>query len=125
MAGATENAVLDKGYDAAGAVRKGHAVRFVGLETVAEITADTQAPIGVSMFEVTLDDIARGKGVSVRRPPGAALMKSAGAINPGDTVRISPNGRAIATGTGTIIGICDEGCANADEYVRVTLHTQR
>lgn len=128
MAGATENFILDKGYDADGAIDKGAAVKFSAIETVTQCDGEGDNVIGIAVFEVTTDDIARGKGASVRRE-GAALVVAADdeAFDSGDLVAIGATGWAVAANAGArVIGTCDEGWDGSGDgsgfvYIRVAL----
>ena len=120
---ATGNFLLDKGYDAGGAITKFRAVKFSAEETVVQVTAVGDNVIGIEQFGVTVAETGRGKGASVRRM-GASEMEASAAIAPGDLVGITADGRAVANpGAGTrVIGVCDEGAAAAGERIRVTLN---
>jgi len=118
---ATGNYLQDKGYNAAAAITKFRAVKFSALETVTPITAEVDVPCGIAQVAVSAGEIVRGKGVSVRRF-GASEMEASIAINPGQLVSITADGRAqVAVATERVIGVCDEGAANAGERIRVTL----
>src|SRR5687768_3730859 len=119
----TRNFVLDKGYDASGAIPKGRAVKFTGTpEQVTLVTAEGYKVVGVSVFGVTTDKIARGKCASIA-VMGAIEMEAGGAINEGDLVGIDGTGRAVVANTGSrIIGFCREGVANAGEFASVHLN---
>ena len=118
---ATGNYIQDKGYDAAAAITKFRAVKFSAEETVTPVTAATDVVAGIAQVGVTAGEIVNGKGVSVRRM-GASEMEASEAINPGQLVSITADGRAqVAAATERVIGVCDEGAANAGERIRVTL----
>jgi hypothetical protein len=118
---ATGNYLQDKGYNAAAAITKFRAVKFSALETVTPVTAEADVPCGIAQVGVTAGEITRGKGVQVRRM-GASEMEASIAINPGQLVSITTDGRAqVAVATERVIGVCDEGCSNAGERIRVTL----
>jgi hypothetical protein len=117
----TGNFIQDKGYDAAVAITKGRAVKFSAVETVTPVTAATDLVAGIAVFDVTTEEIAKGKGASIRRM-GAAVMEASEAITPGQPVSITATGLAQVAGAGERqIGICDEGASGAGKYCRVTL----
>lgn len=119
---ATGNYVQDKGYNAAAAITKFRAVKFTTVgETVTPVTAAADPVAGIAQVAVSAGEITRGKGVAVRRM-GASEMEASVAINPGQLVSITTDGRAkVAAATERVIGICDEGSAAAGDRIRVTL----
>lgn len=119
---ATGNYIMDKGYDAAAAITKFRAVKFSAEETVTPVTAATDVIAGVAQVGVTAGELARGKGVSVRRM-GATEMECSAAIAVGALVGMAADGRCKTAATGErVIGVCDEATAGAGERARVTLN---
>jgi hypothetical protein len=63
---AFENFELDKGYDVSGAIDIFHFVKGDGVGGVTQVTSAADHALGVSQFHVTVSELARGKGASVR-----------------------------------------------------------
>lgn len=122
MPSATRNYVQDKGYNAAAALTKGRAVKSTGNpEEVTPVTAATDPVFGISVFDVSAGEILKGKGASIVTM-GAAVMEAAGAINEGDLIAPSANGRAqVAVSTNRVIGQAIEAASGAGKYCRVQL----
>jgi hypothetical protein len=60
------NYILDKGYDAEGAITKFSAVKGgTADEAVTQCTVQGEDGLGIAQFGVTTDEIALGKGASV------------------------------------------------------------
>jgi hypothetical protein len=120
---ATGNFVLDKGYDAASALTKKRACKLVGEELVGPVTAIADIPIGVTQFDVSAAEIAKGKGASVRLQ-GIAVMECSAAIAAGALVQMAADGRA-APYTGAsgarILGLCTHGATTSGNEVSVHL----
>lgn len=112
---ATMNPGQAKGKNAGGAITK---KRFVKLdttaadgETVVQCSVAGEGAFGVSLFSVSTDEIARGKGASVITE-GRAILESAEAIAVGSPVSTTNDGRAQNANTGDqILGYCDEPSA--------------
>jgi Uncharacterized conserved protein (DUF2190) len=117
----TGNYILDKGYDAAAAITKYRAVKFSAEETVTPVTASTDVVAGIAQVSVSAGELAKGKGVNVRRM-GASEMEANEAIAVGQLVACHTNGTAkVAAATNRVIGVCDEAAAAQGERIRVTL----
>ena len=115
------NFVLDKGYNAAGAITKFRAVKFTAEETVGAVTAITDQPIGVEQFGVSAAEIAKGKGASVRTD-GITEMECSAAIAIGALVSITTDGRCKTAAAGErVVGLCTKATANAGERAAVRL----
>lgn len=115
------NFVLDKGYDAAGAITKFRAVKMSAEETVTPVTAITDQVVGVEQFGVSAAEILKGKGASVRIA-GISEMEASAAIVAGASVSIASDGRAKTAATGErVIGLCLEGAGNTGERCSVAL----
>jgi len=123
---ATGNFLLDKGYDALGAIGKNRAVRLVSEETVSQVTLSAQVVLGVSQFGVTADEILAGKGASVRRD-GRTEWECGAAVPLGSYVMADTLGRAIvATAGNPVAGMCDgDASTAAGEYISVDLDAKR
>lgn len=121
----TQNIDAAKGKNAGGAIGKG---RFVKLdttaadrETVIQCSVDGESCFGVSMFSVSLAEIAQGKGCSVVTD-GRAIVQAAAAIDVGVQVTTDVDGKAKAAAAGDqILGITDEPSLGADDYCSVYL----
>lgn len=92
---ATGNTVLDKGYNAAGAITKFYAVKLTAAETVGPVTTNADIVHGFAQFGVTTGEIARGKGASVR-VQGITEAVASGAISVGAQVQLESDGRVSA-----------------------------
>ncbi len=123
---ATGNFILDKGYDALGAIGKNRAVRLTSEETVSQVTLSTQVVLGVAQFGVTATEILAGKGSSVRRG-GRTEWECGAAVLLGSFVMADTLGRAIvATAGNPVAGMCDgDASVAAGEYISVDLDTKR
>jgi hypothetical protein len=118
---ATGNYILDKGYDAAAAITKYRAVKFSAEETVTPVTGSADVVAGIAQVSVSAAELAKGKGVNVRRM-GASEMEASAAIAVGQLVACTTDGRAqVAIATNRVIGVCDEASSAAGERIRVTL----
>lgn len=123
---ATGNFILDKGYDAAGLIRKNRAVKLTAEETVAECTATSDVVLGVSQFGATVAEIAKGKGASVRRD-GRTEWECGAAVAIGVYVMSDAQGRAIPATAGLpVAGMCDgDASTAAGEYISVDLDAKK
>lgn len=109
---ATQNFTMGKGKNAGGAITK---KRFVKLdttaadgETVIQCSVAGEAAYGVSLFSVSVAEIAKDKGASVLTD-GRAIVEASEAIAVGDPVATTNDGRAkIATTGNHVLGMCDE-----------------
>jgi len=100
------NFILDKGYNAAGALTKFYAVKYTAAETVGPVTAITDQVAGFAQFGVTSAEILRGKGASVRTEGVTEAVASA-AITIGSMCSIAADGRVKAAATGErVVGKC-------------------
>lgn len=101
------NFVLDKGFDAGGAITRYRAVKLSAEGTVIQVTASTDATVGVAQEAVSAGEQARGKGVPVA-VEGITIMEAGGAITLGSEVMADTSGRAVtaATATNRVIGRC-------------------
>lgn len=123
---ATGNFILDKGYDAVGAIRKYRAVKLVGEEQVSECTATSDVVFGVSQFGATTTEIAAGKGAAVRRQ-GRAEWECGAAVAIGVYVMSDSQGRCIPATAGLpVAGRCDGDASTlAGEYVSIDLDQKK
>ena len=105
------NFILDKGFDAAAAITKFRAVKFVGNaspETVTPVTGIADESIGFAQFTVTAADILRGKGCTVR-VEGVTEAEAVGAIAIGQRVTMEADGRVsayVAASGKRVVGLC-------------------
>jgi len=121
---AFQNVVVAKGYDAAAAVTKKRLVKFNGSNVfaVTPVTAATDVPVGVAMFSVSAAEILKGKGVSVHTE-GIALMEASEAINEGQLISPTTDGRAqVAASTERVIGHAVSSCDTSGDEVAVQLN---
>lgn len=117
---ASGNFILDKGFDAATALSKFRFVKISGAETVTAVTGIADDPIGVNQFAVTVAQIAKGKGASVRLL-GISEIETAGAVAVGDRLQLENDGR-VSTVVGAsgkrIVGKCvGSAAANAGDRI--------
>lgn len=118
---ATGNFVLDKGYRAAAALGKFRAVKFTAAETVGPVTAIADQIAGIAQFGVTAQELAKGKGASVR-VAGHSEAEASAAIALGAQVSIGADGRVKTAAAGErIVGRCVGHPAGAAGD-RITLH---
>lgn len=107
---ATGNFILDKGYNAAAAITKFRAVKYSAAEEVTPVTAIGDAIAGFAQFSVTADELAAGKGASVRLDGiTEAEVGVAAAIDVGDEVTMEADGRVgplVAASGKRIVGVC-------------------
>jgi hypothetical protein len=98
------NFILDKGWDVSGAITQYHFVKADGVGGVTQVTATTDNPLGVSQFHVTVSELARGKGASVR-VEGISEVYCTGAVSAGDLVGLVADGSVRTAQSGdTIVG---------------------
>lgn len=105
---ATGNFVLDKGYNAAAAITKFRAVKLSAAETVTPVTAIGDVVHGWEQFGVATDEIAKGKGASVR-VEGITEAEASAAIAVGVECEVIADGRvrAVTAASGArIVGRC-------------------
>lgn len=123
---ATGNFVLDKGYNAGDAISKFHAVKYsqTDPETVLPVTAADDNIAGFAQFEVTDDEIALGKGASVRLQ-GITEAVASGAIGVGDQCQLEADGRvskATASSGKRVVGQCvGHASTNADDRISMEI----
>lgn len=119
---ATQNVVLSKGYDAGGAITKKRFVKLSGEQQVVQCSVAGEAAIGVSMFSVSVAEIAKGKGASVLEM-GRAIVEAGAAISVGAKVATDNVGRAVTAATGNnVLGICEKGAGGAGSECTVRLN---
>jgi len=101
------NFILDKGYDAGGAITKFRGVKLSADQTVVQVTASTDKAIGIAQEGVTAGEQARGKGVPVALE-GITEAECGGAVAVGDDVMFDTSGRVVlaATAGNRVIGTC-------------------
>lgn len=106
---AAGNFVLDKGYACTLAVTKFRAVKYTGnTEEVGPVTAITDDPAGWAQYGVTLAEVAKGKGPSVRLL-GITEAEAAGAIAVGQRCQLEADGRvsaAVGASGKRLVGRC-------------------
>jgi len=120
---ATANFVLARGYDAANPVVKYRAVKMGTVaESVTPVTAASDVVVGVARYDVTANDIARGKGATVDML-GIVQLEASASLTLGVLVGISANGRAAAAGAGvrTIGVLVGDAPSNAGDVCTVLL----
>jgi hypothetical protein len=123
---ATGNFVLDKGYGCVAAVTKFRAVKFTGnTEEVGPITGIADDPIGWSQVGVTLAEVAKGKGPSVRLI-GITEAEASGAIAVGARCQLEADGRvsSIVGASGKrIVGRCvGHAAVNAGDRISMLIY---
>lgn len=96
---AFENFELDKGYDASGAIDIFHFVKGDGVGGVTQVTSAADLVLGVAQFHVTVSELARGKGSSVRGTgisqvyvTGTPALGDLAGLNADGTVRVAASG---------------------------------
>jgi hypothetical protein len=110
---ASSNFAMAKGRDAGGAITKKRFVKMSADQTVVQCTVAGERVYGVSMFSVTVGEIAKGKGASVLTD-GRCVVEASEAIAVGQPVATAADGRAkIATTGNFIAGTCDEPASGA------------
>lgn len=110
------NFLLDKGYDADGAIGKYLAVKW-GAEAESVEQCDTQGEngMGISQFGVTTDEIALGKGVSVRRA-GISVWVAGDTITRGQKVTVGADGRCEPAASGDHVwGTAEQDGVDGDQ----------
>jgi hypothetical protein len=123
---ATFNHGLVKGRNASGPITK---KRFVVRDTAAadgetvkqasSATGDTLA--GISIFSVSLAEIAHGKGCSVVMS-GRAVVTASETLAVGDIVTADAEGKAAVATTGDWVGgVVDEPAANAGDDCSIVI----
>lgn len=127
MAGAEGNFVLDKGYNAAAAVTKFQAVKYSANETVTPVTANTDDIAGWPQFNVTADEVTKGKGSSVRLM-GVTEAVASGAIAVGKFCQLEASGKVsqlVASSGKKIVGKCvgSPSTNDGDRIAMLIIHT--
>ena len=121
---ATGNYILDKGYNAAAAITKFRAVKYSAAETVTPVTGIADTPAGWAQFDVTTDEIAAGKGASVRLE-GITEAEAAGAIAVGAQCQLEADGRVstvVAASGKRIVGHCvGHAATNAGDRISMRI----
>lgn len=114
---------LDKGYDAETAISIRRAVKKgATAEGVTAITGAGDKACGVSLFGVTLAEVARGKGASVRRT-GIAEWEAGAAVAKDVAVSIDATGRCILAVSGArVYGTTEQAAAAAGEVIAVAVN---
>jgi hypothetical protein len=122
MPSATSGQVQSKGFIAAAAITKARAVKLTANpEEVTPVTAVTDPVIGIAVFDVSAGEITKGKGCSAV-VMGQAVMEASAAIDEGQLIAPSANGRAqVAVATNRVIGIAMEAASGAGKYFKVQL----
>lgn len=104
------NYILDKGYNAAGAITKYRAVQYTDSEEVGPVTAEGDAIAGFAQFSVSAAEILKGKGASVRVAGiTEAEVGNATQIAVGDSVELLLDGtvgKASGGGGARVVGTC-------------------
>ena len=123
---ATGNFVLDKGYGCVAAITKFRGVKLTGnTEEVGPVTAITDDPIGWAQFAVSLAEVAKGKGPSVRLI-GITEAEAAGAIAVGARCQLEADGRvsALVGASGKrIVGRCvGHAAVNAGDRISMLIY---
>jgi hypothetical protein len=114
---------LDKGYDAEDAITAYRAVKVgATAQGVLPISSVSDIPIGISLFTVTLDEITRGKGASVRRG-GIAEWEAGGAFNRGDKLTIDSVGRCVGVTAGDVAASLATGVVGSNNAITWTAKT--
>lgn len=120
---ASSNFVLEKGYNAAGAITKFRAVEYTGnAEEVQQVNAITDVPAGWAQFGVTAAEILRGKGASVMIL-GITEAEASGAIAVGNNCQLEADGRvsaAVGSSGKRLVGRC-VGFASTNAGDRISM----
>lgn len=110
---ASQNFGMAKGRDAGGAITRKRFVKMSADQTVVQCTVAGERAYGVSLFSVTVGEIAKGKGASILTD-GRCIVEASEAITVGTPVATAADGRAkIATTGNQILGYCDEPASGA------------
>jgi hypothetical protein len=109
-----------KGYDTAVALTKYLFVKFTGTAdatgnpSVTPVTSKTDHALGVSIFDVTSAEIARGKGASVLEE-GISPVTASGTIASGDLAGLTATGAVRTAQSGDrVVGLVHHGCADGE-----------
>jgi hypothetical protein len=110
------------GYTASADLRTSQyrAVKLTAVRTVGPVAAITDKFIGVLQNTPNTGETAQ------IMHSGRSKVEASAAITAGATVGVSANGRAVTIAPGTdttqyILGIAEDTCANAGEYISVLL----
>lgn len=100
---------LDKGYQAAGAIRKFRCVEISATETVTEVNGANDAVLGVCQDSIVADDATNGRIADIRIT-GISRCIAGGTLDPtvnGGLVTSDAEGRVIAVGVvaGTVYNV--------------------
>lgn len=118
---ASQNVVLSKGYDAAAAITKKRFVKLTGEQQVSQCSVAGEMAIGVSLFSVSVAEIAKGKGASVLEE-GRAIVEAGAVLAVGNKISTDNQGRAkVAVATEHVLGICEKGASGAGKECTVRL----
>lgn len=115
-----------KGRNASAAITKKRFVKIDAAaadgESVKQCDTQGENAWGVSLFSVSLAEIARGKGASVITD-GRAIVEAGATVTMGGPVMSDANGKAINATTGNfILGYCDEnGGGSAGDELGISL----
>jgi len=122
---ADSNYVLSRGFDVASGqtITKRRFVKLSAAETVTPVAAITDVAVGVARYDVTVAEVARGKGADVQMI-GIAEVEASVALAVGALVGLSANGRAAAAaaGTRTVGMVVGNPSTNAGDVVSVLLN---
>jgi hypothetical protein len=114
---------LTLGFNASGPITKHFAVKLIDADTVGPVTAKSDLVVGVSLFDVTLAEISRGKGVSCIVDGMPLMVVGAGGVTVGTVAVIDATGKVVASNSGARpVGII-MATGVAGDYVPVLFET--
>ena len=111
-----------KGYDVAAGqtIQKYHFVKFsgssdaVGNPSVQQVSATSDKPAGVAIFDVTAAEVLRGKGASVLEE-GISPVVASGTVNPGDLAGLTATGAVRTAQSGDrVVGQVHHGALDTE-----------
>jgi len=111
------NYVLDKGFEAAGAIGRFRCVELGTGEVVTQCNALNDPAIGVSQDTISADDATNGRVVDVRMA-GISRCIASGPIAIGDRVRAAADGGVVTLAAATagqrMVGIALQAAVSGD-----------
>jgi hypothetical protein len=114
------HAVLDMSWLAGGAITQWTLVELTASETVTQVNAVTDQPMGVCQESITAGDATNGR-ICLVRVLGVTLVKSGGSITRGALLRPTATGtvQALAGVAGTsevVVGIALDDASSGDLF---------
>lgn len=114
--GATGNSIVEKKIVASENLLKGQLVEITGDLQIGVAKADSQAVVGVAMFD------AKAGEPTAFETEGLMKLVSAGTITAGDKLSSAAEGKVAKASTGQVIGIAlSSATTDADVYVKFSI----